>query len=79
VINVKGITSNPEFVIVSDEQCGNCYFIESILGYEKLLKLQEALRTGTVYQIVVEEQMLISDDKWQEIYSLENSSSRFVV
>ncbi|MBK8414974.1 MAG: aspartate ammonia-lyase [Bacteroidetes bacterium] len=80
---VKGITANPEVCYQSVmNSVGIVTSLNPILGYEKTSEIaKEALRTGkTVYQIVVEEQMLISDDKWQEIYSLENMiHPRFIV
>lgn len=80
---VKGITANPEVCYQSVmNSVGIVTSLNPILGYEKTSEIaKEALRTGkTVYQIVVEEQMLITDDKWQEIYSLENMiHPRFIV
>ncbi|MBK7967765.1 MAG: aspartate ammonia-lyase [Bacteroidetes bacterium] len=80
---VKGITANPEVCYQSVmNSVGIVTSLNPILGFEKTSEIaKEALRTGkTVYQIVVEEQMLISDDKWQEIYSLENMiHPRFIV
>ncbi len=48
--------------------------LNPILGYEKTSEIAKiALQTGkTVYQIVVEEQKLITIDKWNEIYSVQN-------
>ncbi|MBL7913441.1 MAG: aspartate ammonia-lyase [Bacteroidia bacterium] len=80
---VKGITANAEVCHQSVmNSVGIVTSLNPILGYEKTSEIaKEALRTGkTVYQIVVEEQMLITDDKWQEIYSLENMiHPRFIV
>jgi aspartate ammonia-lyase len=80
---VIGITANPQVCYQSVmNSVGIVTSLNPILGYEKTSEIaKEALRTGkTVYQIVVEEQMLITDDKWQEIYSLENMiHPRFIV
>ncbi|HMT29376.1 MAG TPA: hypothetical protein PKD91_08870 [Bacteroidia bacterium] len=48
--------------------------LNPILGYEKTSEIAKAaLKTGkTVYQIVVEEQQLITVEKWNEIYSINN-------
>ena len=72
---IDGITANKE-------ECENSVMnsigivtsLSPILGYEKTSEIaKEALKHGkTIYQIVVEEQQLINDEKWNEIYSLHN-------
>ena len=72
---IKGITANKEVCynqVMSS--IGIVTSLNPILGYERTSEIaKEALRTGkTVYKIVVEEQSLITKEKWNEIYSIEN-------
>jgi aspartate ammonia-lyase len=48
--------------------------LNPILGYEPCaIVAREALETGkSVYEIVVNEKRLISHEKWEEIFSIEN-------
>ncbi|UZJ63318.1 hypothetical protein OKW96_12410 [Sphingobacterium sp. KU25419] len=48
--------------------------LNPILGYEECSAIaKEALKTGkSIYEIVVIERMLITQAKWDEIYSIEN-------
>lgn len=48
--------------------------LNPILGYEKCSEIaKDALQTGkTIHTIVVKEQMLITQEKWDEIYSIDN-------
>jgi aspartate ammonia-lyase len=48
--------------------------LNPILGYEESASIAgEALQTGkSVHQIVVEERKLISQSKWEEVFSVEN-------
>ena len=72
---VKGITANAER---TEEMVLNSLGIVTqlspILGYKKC---SEIAREGyeqskSIYQIVVEEQKLISQEKWNEVFSFEN-------
>ncbi len=72
---IRGITANPK--VCYDQVMNSVGIVTSlnpILGYEKASEIaKEALNTGkTVFNIVVEEQKLITIEKWNEIYSLEN-------
>lgn len=72
---IPGITANAE--VCYDQVMRSIGIITSlnpILGYEKASEIaKEALATGkTIFRIVVEEQALITLEKWNEIYSLEN-------
>ncbi len=72
---VEGITANEarcrDYVMGS---VGIVTALNPILGYEKTAAIaKEALATGkTPYQIVVEEQALISKEEWDRIYTVEN-------
>ncbi|WP_306353490.1 aspartate ammonia-lyase [Flavobacterium sp. '19STA2R22 D10 B1'] len=72
---INGITANEEVCrnLVMNS-IGIVTSLNPILGYEKCSAIaKEALKTGkSVHQIVVEEGKLISQTKWDEIYSLEN-------
>ncbi|MNS59982.1 Aspartate ammonia-lyase [compost metagenome] len=48
--------------------------LNPLLGYEECSAIaKEALKSGkSVHQIVVDEKGLLSQDKWDEIYSFEN-------
>ncbi|MNL34476.1 Aspartate ammonia-lyase [compost metagenome] len=48
--------------------------LNPILGYEESASIaKEALKTGkSIYEIVVMERKLITQAKWDEIYSIEN-------
>lgn len=80
---VNGITANHQVCYQSVmNSIGIVTALNPILGYEKTSEIaKEALRTGkTVYQIVIEEQQLITEEKWQEIFSLDNMiHPRFIV
>lgn len=72
---VKGITANEK--VCYDHVMNSIGIVTSlnpILGYEKCSEIaREALRTGkTIHSLVVVEQRLITQDKWDEIYSIEN-------
>lgn len=72
---VKGITANEK--VCYDHVMNSIGIVTSlnpILGYEKCSEIaREALRTGkTIHSLVVVEQRLITQDKWNEIYSIEN-------
>lgn len=72
---IKGITANPEH---SSNMVMNCISIVTqlspLLGYEICSDVaKEALTSGkSIRKIVVEEKELISEQKWNEIYSKEN-------
>jgi len=80
---IKGITANREVCynqVMSS--IGIVTSLNPILGYEKASEIaKEALKTGkTIHKIVVEEQSLITQDKWDEIYSIENMiNPKFIV
>lgn len=80
---IKGITANREVCYAHVmNSVGIVTSLNPMLGYEKCSAIaKEALQSGkTIYQIVVEEQNLISIDKWNEIYSMENMiSPKFIV
>jgi aspartate ammonia-lyase len=72
---VTGITANKEVCYNQVmNSIGIVTSLNPILGYEKASEIAgEALRTGkTIFQIVVEERKLITREKWDEIYSMEN-------
>lgn len=72
---INGITANEEvsYNMVMNS-IGIVTALNPILGYETCSAVaKEALKTGkSVKEIVVEEKGLISSEKWDEIYSLEN-------
>lgn len=80
---VSGITANPEVCrahVMSS--VGIVTSLNPILGYEVTSQIaREALSTGkTVHQIVVVEKKYISQEKWDEIYSIENLiNPKFIV
>ena len=80
---IKGITANPEVCHAHVmNSIGIVTALNPILGYEKTSDIaREALKTGkTVYRIVVEEQQLITVEKWNEIYSTSNMiNPKFIV
>ncbi len=72
---VTGITANPE--VCRDmvlNSIGIVTALNPILGYEITASIaKEALATGkSVHDIAVEEQKYITQEKWDEIYSIEN-------
>jgi aspartate ammonia-lyase len=72
---IDGITANAE--VCNDmvmNSIGIVTALNPILGYEITASVaKEALATGkSIHGIVVEERALITQDKWDEIYSLEN-------
>ena len=72
---IVGITANHEVCYAHVmNSVGIVTSLNPILGYEKTSEIAKAaLKTGkTVYQIVVEEQQLITVEKWNEIYSINN-------
>ncbi len=72
---VAGITPNPEVCRQHVmNSIGIITALNPIIGYEKASDIaREALKTGkTVHKIVVEEQQLITQQKWDEVYSIEN-------
>ena len=50
--------------------------LNPIIGYEKSASIaREALQTGkSVHDLVVKEQQLITQEKWDEIFTFENMS-----
>lgn len=72
---VLGITAN-------EEHCKNMVMqsigivtqLNPILGYEECASIaKEALKTGkSIYEIVVTERKLITQEKWDEVYSIDN-------
>lgn len=72
---IKGITAN---IKRNETNVMNSVSIVTqltpLLGYEKCAEIaKEALeKEKTIHQIVVEEQEIISQEKWDEIYSFEN-------
>nr|MCU0387911.1 hypothetical protein [Chitinophagaceae bacterium] len=72
---VDGITANAdrtkEMVMQS---IGIVTQLNPIIGYEASANIaREALQTGkSIHQLAVEEHKLITQEKWEEIYSLEN-------
>lgn len=79
---VSGITANPEVCrhhVMNS--VGIITALNPIIGYEKASEIaREALSTGkTVHRIVVEELGLITQEKWDEVYSIENMiNPRFI-
>jgi aspartate ammonia-lyase len=72
---VKGITANAEHARnMVMNSIGIVTQLNPILGYEPCaIVAREALETGkSVYEIVVNEKKLISHEKWEEIFSIEN-------
>jgi aspartate ammonia-lyase len=72
---VDGITANAEHAkTMVMNSIGIVTQLNPILGYEVSAGIaKEALQTEkSVYQIVVGERKLITQEKWEEIYSLEN-------
>lgn len=72
---VKGITANAEHTRnMVMNSIGIVTQLNPILGYEPCaIVAREALETGkSVYEIVVNEKKLISHEKWEEIFSIEN-------
>ncbi len=72
---VKGITANAEHTKMQVmNSIGIVTQLNPILGYETCAGVaREALKTGkSVHDIVVKERQLITEEKWEEIYSLEN-------
>jgi aspartate ammonia-lyase len=72
---IKGITVNAEHCFKSVmNSVGIVTSLNPILGYEKSSEIaKEALSTGkSIHDIVVAEQQLITQEKWDEIYSIQN-------
>jgi aspartate ammonia-lyase len=72
---VEGITANVEHCKnMVMNSIGIVTALNPILGYEQCSAIaKEALNTGkSVHQIVVAERQLISQEKWDEIYNIEN-------
>lgn len=72
---VVGITANAERTReMVMNSIGIVTQLNPILGYEITASIAgEALQSGkSVYEIVVKERKLISDEKWEEIFSVEN-------
>ncbi|WEK17743.1 MAG: aspartate ammonia-lyase [Candidatus Pedobacter colombiensis] len=72
---VKGITANVEHSKnLVMQSIGIVTQLNPILGYEECSSIaKEALKTGkSIYEIVVTEKKLITQAKWDEIYSIEN-------
>ncbi|ALI97711.1 aspartate ammonia-lyase [Rufibacter tibetensis] len=72
---IDGITANVE--VCREEvmrSIGIVTALNPILGYETAASIaKEALATGkSIHQIVIEERKLITQEKWNEIYSFEN-------
>lgn len=80
---VTGITANREICKAHVmNSIGIVTSLNPILGYEATSEVaSEALITGkTVYQIVVVEKKQISNEKWDEIYSVENMiNPKFII
>lgn len=72
---VDGITANEDHCknLVMNS-VGIVTLLNPLLGYEKCASIaKEALKTGkSVYQIAVLEKQLITQEKWDEIYSFDN-------
>lgn len=72
---INGITANEQhcYNLVMNS-IGIVTQLNPILGYEESASIaREALKTGkSVHQIVIEERKLITQEKWDEIYSIEN-------
>jgi aspartate ammonia-lyase len=72
---IVGITANVEHSKnLVMQSIGIVTQLNPILGYEECSSIaKEALKTGkSIYQIVVKEKQLITQAKWDEIYSIEN-------
>jgi aspartate ammonia-lyase len=72
---VNGITANPEHAReMVMNSIGIVTQLNPILGYEATASIAgEALQTGkSVHDIVVIERALITQEKWEEIFSVEN-------
>lgn len=72
---INGITANPEVCKnMVMNSIGIITSLNPILGYEKCSAIaKEALKTGkSVHDIAVLEQKLITQEKWDEIFSIEN-------
>ncbi len=72
---VDGITANPEHTKeMVMHSIGIVTQLNPILGYEQSAEIaKEALHTGkSVHDIAVKERKLITQEKWDEIYSIEN-------
>ncbi len=72
---VNGITANPEHTKqMVMNSIGIVTQLNPILGYEVSASIAgEALKTGkSVHEIVVKERKLITQEKWNEIYTFEN-------
>lgn len=72
---VDGITANAERTQqMVMQSIGIVTQLNPILGYEASANVaKEALKTGkSIHSIVVDEQHLITQEKWDEIYSLDN-------
>jgi len=72
---IKGITANREHSMqLVMNSIGIVTQLNPILGYEECSSIaKEALKTGrSIHDIVVNERKLISQSKWDEIYSIDN-------
>jgi aspartate ammonia-lyase len=72
---INGITANEEICRnMVMNSIGIITALNPILGYEACSSIaKKALETGkSVHEIVVQEQQLISQEKWDEIFNLEN-------
>jgi aspartate ammonia-lyase len=72
---IKGITANAAHTKMQVmNSIGIVTQLNPILGYETCADVaREALKTGkSVHDIVVRERKLITEEKWEEVYSLEN-------
>lgn len=72
---VRGITANADHCAqMVMNSIGIVTQLNPVLGYETCASVAgEALKTGkSIHSIVVEEQKLISQDKWDTIFSVEN-------
>ena len=72
---ILGITANKEVCknhVMNS--IGIVTMLNPIIGYEASANIaKEALKTGkSVHQIAVEEQKIVTQEKWDEIYNLEN-------
>jgi aspartate ammonia-lyase len=72
---VDGITANEEHAkALVMNSIGIVTQLNPILGYEVSASIaKEALQTGkSVHEIAVKERKLITPEKWEEIYSIDN-------
>jgi aspartate ammonia-lyase len=72
---VEGITANAEHTRnMVMNSIGIVTQLNPIIGYEKSASIaREALQTGkSVHDLVVKEQQLITQEKWDEIFTFEN-------